>query len=173
MFEIVVTLVSDRDNPEDKLKNSAASRTVGLERLLSLPWRLAPFYCPRQKLAATKVCSATWIVWSFNWPSDVIWRHSSGSTLVHVMAWCLTEISCYPNQFWLNHGGTTEVSNCNRPVSQHFFSQAMSSPNTLISSWIITTNCWLYSNISYFLLLYKTWGYYNKFDSTKSLGVCY
>ena len=31
----------------------------------------------------------------------------------------------------------------------------------------------MYSNISQILLLYKTWWYYNKFDSTKSLGVCY
>ena len=29
----------------------------------------------------------------------------------------------------------------------------------------------MYSNISQILLLYKTWGFYNKFDSTKSLGV--
>ena len=39
----------------------------------------------------------------------------------------------------------------------------------LISSCVITTNCSLYSNISQILLLYKTWGYYNKFDSMKSL----
>ena len=31
----------------------------------------------------------------------------------------------------------------------------------------------MYGNISQILLLYKTWGYYNKCDSTKSLGVCY
>ena len=31
----------------------------------------------------------------------------------------------------------------------------------------------MYSNISQILLLYKTWGYYNKFDSRKSLGVYY
>ena len=31
----------------------------------------------------------------------------------------------------------------------------------------------LYSNMSQILLLYKTWGYYNKFESMKSLGVCY
>ena len=30
------------------------------------------------------------------------------------------------------------------------------------------SNC-LYSNASQILLLYKTWGYYNKFDSVKSL----
>ena len=31
----------------------------------------------------------------------------------------------------------------------------------------------MYSNISQMLLLYKTWRYYNKFDSTKPLGVRY
>ena len=31
----------------------------------------------------------------------------------------------------------------------------------------------MYSNISQILLLYKTWWYYNKFDSTKSLGIRY
>ena len=34
-------------------------------------------------------------------------------------------------------------------------------------------NCRLYSNISQVLMLCKTWRYYNKFDSPKSLGVCY
>ena len=28
-----------------------------------------------------------------------------------------------------------------------------------------------FSNISQILLLYKTWGYYNKFDSMKSVGI--
>ena len=50
------------------------------------------------------------------------------------------------------------------------FPQAVSSPNTVISSWVITTNCRLYSNISQILLLYKTWGYHNNFDSTRSSG---
>ena len=31
----------------------------------------------------------------------------------------------------------------------------------------------MYSNISEILLLYKTWEYYNKFDSAESLGVYY
>ena len=31
----------------------------------------------------------------------------------------------------------------------------------------------MYTHISQLLLLYKTWRYYNKFDSTKSLGVYY
>ena len=41
--------------------------------------------------------------------------------------------------------------------------------------WLIsrTTNCRLYSNISQKLLLYKVWGYCDKFDFMKSLGVYY
>ena len=35
------------------------------------------------------------------WPSDVIWRHRSGSTLAQVMACCLTAPSYYLNQCWL------------------------------------------------------------------------
>ena len=35
------------------------------------------------------------------WPSDTIWRHRSGSTLVQVMACCLTAPSHYLNQCWL------------------------------------------------------------------------
>ena len=34
-------------------------------------------------------------------PCDAIWRQRSGSTLVQVMAWCLTAPSHYLNQFWL------------------------------------------------------------------------
>ena len=35
------------------------------------------------------------------WPSDSIWRHGSGSTLVQVMACCLMAPSHYLNQCWL------------------------------------------------------------------------
>ena len=35
------------------------------------------------------------------WPSDAIWWQKSGSTLVQVMAWCLTPSSHYLNQCWL------------------------------------------------------------------------
>ena len=35
------------------------------------------------------------------WPSDAIWWQGSGSTLVQVMAWCLTAPSHYLNQCWL------------------------------------------------------------------------
>ena len=70
----------------------------------------------------------------------------------------------------------------------YYFPLAMCSPNSVfewnkknssnlssryISLLVRTTNCPLYSNISQILLLYETWGYYNKFDSMKSLGVYY
>ena len=35
------------------------------------------------------------------WPSDAIWRQGSRSTLVHVMACCLTAPSHHLNQCWL------------------------------------------------------------------------
>ena len=35
------------------------------------------------------------------WPIDAIWRQGSRSTLVQVMAWCLTAPSHYLNQSWL------------------------------------------------------------------------
>ena len=35
------------------------------------------------------------------WPSDVIWRHRSGSLFAQVMACCLTAPSHYLNQCWL------------------------------------------------------------------------
>ena len=36
------------------------------------------------------------------WPSNAIWRHRSGSTLVQVMACCLMAPSHYLNQCWLS-----------------------------------------------------------------------
>ena len=53
------------------------------------------------------------------------------------------------------------------------FPQQWAAQTPYISSWVIITNCQLYSNISQILRLYKTCGYQNKFDSTKSLEVCY
>ena len=34
------------------------------------------------------------------WPSDIIWRHKSGTTLAQLMASCLTTPSHYLNQCW-------------------------------------------------------------------------
>ena len=61
----------------------------------------------------------------------------------------------------------------NSPISQRFFPLRWAARTPQISSWVITTQCQLYSNISQILLLYKTWRYYSKFDSTKLLGVRY
>ena len=35
------------------------------------------------------------------WPSDAIWRHITGSTLIQVMACCLAASSLYTNQWWI------------------------------------------------------------------------
>ena len=35
------------------------------------------------------------------WPSDAIWQHRSGSTMIQVMACCLTAPSHYLNQCWI------------------------------------------------------------------------
>ena len=46
---------------------------------------------------------AQWI--NSSWPIDVIWWHRSGSTLVQVMACCLTAPSIYtnlPSELWIN-----------------------------------------------------------------------
>ena len=53
------------------------------------------------------------------------------------------------------------------------FPLAVSSPNTVYYLMGYKNHCRLYINISQILLLYKTWRYYSKFDSPKSLGICY
>ena len=50
------------------------------------------------------------------------------------------------------------------------FPQRWAARTPYISSWVITINCRLYSKHCCYK---KTWGYLNKFDSTKSLGLCY
>ena len=61
----------------------------------------------------------------------------------------------------------------NSPFSQIYFPYQWAARTPYISSWVITTNCRLYSNIPQILLWYKTWQYQTKVDSSKSLGVCY
>ena len=50
-----------------------------------------------------EMSTVLWRPQSFNslWPSDAIWRQGSRSTLVQVMASCLTAPSQYLNQCWL------------------------------------------------------------------------
>ena len=53
------------------------------------------------------------------WLSDTIWRHRSGSTLVPIMACCLTAPSHYLNQCWLTISGILSEGNftCSRYLS--------------------------------------------------------
>ena len=53
----------------------------------------------------------------------------------------------------------------------NYISPSGEQPQQCINSYAGTNNCRLYTNISQILLLYKTWEYYNKFDSMKSFGV--
>ena len=59
------------------------------------------------------------------------------------------------------------------PVSPLISPQRSAAGTTLISSQVRTANCRLCSNISQILLLHKTCGYHSKFDSMKSLWVCF
>ena len=77
------------------------------------------------------------------------------------------------DQYWHKPSESLTHVPCNSPISQRFFLQRWAAWTPQISSWVITTHCRLYSNISQILLLYKTWRYCNKFDSAKSLVVCY
>ena len=96
---------------------------------------------------------------TFRWLSDVAKQYmfNLGVTGLWNM-WCNFE-----NAF---------ISLFKSPVSLFFFLW-WAAWTLYISSWVTTTGCQLYSNISQILLLYKTWGYCNKFDTTKLLGVCY
>ena len=67
------------------------------------------------------------------------------------------------------HGGCKNFQqfghlSLNSPISQRYFPWQWAVRTPQISSWVITTHCRLYSNISQILLLYKTWQYYIKFD---------
>ena len=86
------------------------------------------------------------------------------SALIQVIAWCRQAASHYLRQCW---------PDLYSPVSQWLFPQQWAAQTTCISSYVRTTNFRFFCNISQILLLYKTWEYYNKFDATKSLGVCY
>ena len=73
-----------------------------------MPWR-----CPRDKPLSEPmmvglpthiyITPPQWV--NTLWPGDAIWHQRSWSTLVQVMAWCLTAPSHYLNQCWLNING--------------------------------------------------------------------
>ena len=107
------------------------------------------------------------------------------------MAWCHQATSHYLNQCWprsltpysvtrpqwvnsLAPGDAVWHHRTGSIVLFHNdFPPGGEQPEQRISSYVMTTNFRFYSNISQILLLYKTWGCYNKFDSTKSFGVYY
>ena len=60
------------------------------------------------------------------WPSDVIWRQGSRSTLAQVMACCLTAPNHYLNQCWLN------VSEVQWHSSEGNFTKDASATNLII-----------------------------------------
>ena len=80
-------------------------------------------------------------------PSDVTWRHRSGSTLAQVMACCLTAPSPCLNQCWLfayHHlrwqsleGNFTKVSQSSIKLQNYLFNISFNSPN---GQWIKPVN---------------------------------
>ena len=60
------------------------------------------FSMPHQAVCVVQM--NTWHTWNAVkslWPSNTIWQHRSGSTLVQVMACCMMPPSHYLNQCWL------------------------------------------------------------------------
>ena len=82
--------------------------------------------------------------------------------------WCCACRSSSP----VLHESCCRIPSCS-PISQRFFPLAVSSSKTANKLMGYNNPCRLYSNVSQILQLYKTWRYYNKFDSTVSLGVHY
>ena len=84
---------------------------VGILRTLSFRVQLmkkrfelwCPVYSPHKGIIMWRPfpCNdiIVWTVYSL-WPSDVIWRQGSRSTLAQVMAWCLMAPSHYLNRCW-------------------------------------------------------------------------
>ena len=100
----------------------------------------------------------TWSWLNSLWPRDTIWRHRSGSTLVQVMAWCLTAPSHYLNQYWLitskvqwhsSHGNFTRYTS---PINHwlqfenHLCKLSFKSPRgQWVYPWIhVFTSSWLH-----------------------------
>ena len=81
-------------------------------------------------------------------------------------------LGCYCGGYSQN-GRSNLSSYCCALFHNYFFPWLWTARATYISSSVIPTNCRLHSNILQILVLYKTGGYYNKFDSTKSLGMYY
>ena len=92
--------------------------------------------------------------------------------------YCNHLTSCHQVSGYWKKAGTpktpsTGARSVHSPTHGIYSPLAVNSPNNVYKLISRTTNCWLYSNISQILLLYKVWGFYYKFDSMKSLGVYY
>ena len=68
----------------------------------SLKFYNQSFYCHKKFQLPDLTVNSVWgVAVNSLWPSDIIWRHKSGSTLAQVMACCLMAPSHYLNQCWL------------------------------------------------------------------------
>ena len=74
--------------------------TRSLQNILGLTWEgVNPDTCLWNKILHWR----HWLMTSL-WPSEAIWWHNSGSTMVQVMAWCLVAPNHYLNQCWFIKG---------------------------------------------------------------------
>ena len=73
--------------------SATMSGSVGKSGMKDIVFSFGLRYCDFQLRYPTPINSL--------WPSGAIWRQRSGSTLVQVMACCLTAPSHYLNQCWL------------------------------------------------------------------------
>ena len=74
-----------------------------------IPWLLMPWLLHRQVISSLAIEYLSYhvsvrkcnVMFNALWPIDPIWRQKTGSTLVQVMARCLTAPNHYLNQCWL------------------------------------------------------------------------
>ena len=68
-----------------------------------------------------------------------------------------------------------DMVTCVQPLTRYspIMSKLLHELDAYNSSWVKTTSCRSYSNISRILLLYKIGWYYNKFDSKIAVGIFY
>ena len=88
-------------------------------------------------------------------PSDTIWRWRSWSTLIQVMACCLTAPSHYLNQCWLIiskvlwHSSEDiiirrfEDTNQYSKIENYIFKMTLRSPRDQWVKWLVSTYCWV------------------------------
>ena len=80
------------------------------------------------------------------WPSDAIWRHISGSTLVRVMACFLMAQNRYLIQCWIINGVLWHSPKCESTKGAHGFvvkSLIQVAPNNKILMFFVSSCSWL------------------------------